>query len=216
MPDEYLLKICIIGSPDKLKTTMARIFIEGKFTQDYLPTLGVAITTKQIHINNYDVRLILVDTSGKEFFGKDRPSYHRGASAAIITLDKGDRDSFKAVRSWYKEFLNEINRLKRSRYQVPIALVGFITKSEPKVDIAALKIQKRLKNTDWINWGDIEARDDDEEIDEEVTTAEGQSLAEELGPSYYETRPTDKEISGQIFHELSLRVLGYKRMFNAY
>jgi len=46
-PDEYLLKICIIGSPDELKTRMTRTFAVGKFTTHYLPTLGVDITTKQ-------------------------------------------------------------------------------------------------------------------------------------------------------------------------
>ena len=45
-PDEYLLKICIIGIPDELKTRMVRRYAEGKLITDYLPSLGVDITTK--------------------------------------------------------------------------------------------------------------------------------------------------------------------------
>ncbi|MFX0206965.1 MAG: hypothetical protein ACFFDT_13340 [Candidatus Hodarchaeota archaeon] len=199
MPDVELLKICLMGHPTELKNKWVRRFAEGKFTTNYLPIQGVDIMTKQIQVDGNYIKLILVDVASQEFFRKKQTSYYRGASTAIITFDKGDRDSFKAVRRWYKEFVNDINRLKRSRYQVPIALVGFITKAE-SVTPTFLKIQKRLKNTDWINKGDIE------EIDEEVTTAEGQSLAEELGLSYYETRPTDKKIE-QIFHDLVFKVL---------
>ena len=49
-----------------------------------------------------------MDTAGQEFFGKTRPSYYRGASAAIITFDNGDRDSYKAVKKLYKEFRKHI------------------------------------------------------------------------------------------------------------
>ncbi|UCG02694.1 MAG: hypothetical protein JSW11_01630 [Candidatus Heimdallarchaeota archaeon] len=213
MLDEYLLLICIIGIPDELKTRMVRTFAEGKFTTDYLPTLGFDITTKQIQVDNSNIKLILVDTSGQEFFDELRSSHYRTASAAIITFDKGDRDSFIAVKKWYKEFVNEINRFYKKqkttitdvehdpRMEVPIALVGFITKEEP-ITPTFLKIQKRLDNTgDWIDWTN------NKEIYEEITTAEGQSLAEELGLSFYETRPTDKKISEQIFHDLTLQVL---------
>lgn len=56
------------------------------------------------------------------------------------------------------------------------------------------------------NWREIKEIEDTEEIDVGVTTAEGQSLAEELGLSYYETRPTAKKIE-QIFHDLVIKVL---------
>ncbi|UCG00659.1 MAG: hypothetical protein JSW11_13695 [Candidatus Heimdallarchaeota archaeon] len=59
----------------------------------------------------------------------------------------------------------------------------------------------------WIDYAISEAPPIKKEFYEEITPEEGQSLAEELGLSYYETRPTDKKISGQIFHDWSLRVL---------
>ncbi|MFX1508035.1 MAG: Rab family GTPase, partial [Promethearchaeota archaeon] len=119
MPAEYLLKVCILGFPGELKTDWVRRYAEGKFTTDYLPTLGVDITTKQIHVSCNNIKLILVDTANQEFFGKLRPSYYRGASAAIITFDKGDRDSFKAVKKHYNEFKKYI-----PQGLIPITLVG--------------------------------------------------------------------------------------------
>jgi len=211
MPDEYLLKICMIGIPDKLKTKMIRIFTEGAFLIDYPSTLGVAVITKQIQVDGNNIKLIIVDTAGQEFFGKLRPSYYRDASAAIIIFDKSSKNSFHAVKDWYKEFKKHIPEAS-----VPVALVGFITKSESKVDTPTfLKIQKRLENTgEWIGWANNEEINNNEEIYEEITTDEGQSLAEELGLSYYETRPTDKKIIEQIFHDLTLKVIRKKEMFN--
>lgn len=124
MPDEYLLKICIVGSTD-LKTGWIRRFTTGKFTTKYLPILGVDITTKQIQVEGDNIKLILVDTAGQEFYAKSRPSYYRGASAAIIIFDKGERQSFDAIKGWIKEFHKHI-----PDQRVPIGLVGLITDTE--------------------------------------------------------------------------------------
>ncbi|MFX1286603.1 MAG: GTP-binding protein [Promethearchaeota archaeon] len=166
MPDEYFIKICIMGSARELKTKMVNTFVGGKFTTSHLPTLGVDITTKQIKVNDFNVHLVLVDTIGQEFFGKLRSSYFRGASAAIITFEKVNRNSFHNVKDWF-------NELKKHLPQAtfPIALVGFISDSE------------------------------------EITSFEGQGLAEELNVPYYETTPTDKATIEGIFHNLARKVV---------
>ncbi|MHA2053620.1 MAG: leucine-rich repeat domain-containing protein [Candidatus Hodarchaeales archaeon] len=123
-PQEYLLKICCIGSVDDLKTEFIRRFADNVFDVNYLPTQGVDITTKRIEVNNQPIKLILVDTAGQEFFGKLRPSYYRGASALIIFFDKGDRQSFDAVLEWKKEFKKWVS------IPIPITIVGFQAESE--------------------------------------------------------------------------------------
>ncbi|MHA1995861.1 MAG: Rab family GTPase [Candidatus Hodarchaeales archaeon] len=101
---EYLLKICAIGSGNTGKTLFIRKFAEGKFDTNYLPTLGVDITTKKICFNNTQIKLILVDTAGQEFFGKLRPSYYRGASAGLIFCNIYDRNSIETIPNWLTEF----------------------------------------------------------------------------------------------------------------
>ncbi|MFX0014274.1 MAG: Rab family GTPase [Promethearchaeota archaeon] len=119
MTDEYLLKICAIGSGSVGKTSLIRRFAEGKFTTNYLPTLGVDITTKQVHVDGNNVKLILVDTAGQEFFGKLRPSYYRGASACLIMFALDEKSSFDAIPDWLAEFRKHI-----PEPAVPIALAG--------------------------------------------------------------------------------------------
>jgi small GTP-binding protein len=119
VPDEYLLKICAIGSGSVGKTSLIRRFAEGKFTTNYLPTLGVDITTKQIQVDDIKIKLILVDTAGQEFFGKLRPSYYRGASACLIMFALNEKPSFDAIPDWLAEFRKHIPETS-----VPIALAG--------------------------------------------------------------------------------------------
>jgi GTPase SAR1 family protein len=188
-PPKELYKICLIGSPSELKNNWVRRFAEGKFTTSYLPTQGVDILTKQIQVDGNSIKLILVDITSQDSFRKSLASYYRGSSAAVITFDKSNSDSFNAVKDWYKE-------IKSIHLSIPIALVGFITK---KVNTPTfLKIQR-----------DRSLPPTKEELYEELITDE-QSLAEELGFSYYETRPNDTKITEQIFHDLILKTLGRK------
>ncbi|MHA2094772.1 MAG: Rab family GTPase, partial [Candidatus Hodarchaeales archaeon] len=85
---------------------------------NYLPTLGVDITTKKISLDEIQVKLILVDTAGQEFFGKLRPSYYRGASACLIMFALNDEKSFEAIPTWLNEFTKYIQP------EVPTALAG--------------------------------------------------------------------------------------------
>ncbi|MFW9780070.1 MAG: Rab family GTPase [Candidatus Heimdallarchaeota archaeon] len=117
--NEYLLKICAIGSGSVGKTSLIRRFAEGKFEANYLPTLGVDITTKKIQVDNNSVKLILVDTAGQEFFGKLRPSYYRGASACLIMFALDDRKTFDAIPDWLAEFRKHI-----PDPSIPVALAG--------------------------------------------------------------------------------------------
>ncbi len=117
--NEYLLKICAIGSGSVGKTSLIRRFAEGKFTTNYLPTLGVDITTKKIQVDDNNVKLILVDTAGQEFFGKLRPSYYRGASACLILFALNEKSSYDAIPGWIAEFRKHI-----PGPNIPIALAG--------------------------------------------------------------------------------------------
>ncbi len=122
-----ILKICALGSVPELKNQFVRCSADTKFSTNYLPTQGADICTKKIIVNNEPLKLILVDTASQEFFGKLRPSYYRGASAAIILFDRCSRKTFETVPNWLTEFQKYIQS------DVPIALVGLITRCEDQM-----------------------------------------------------------------------------------
>jgi small GTP-binding protein len=139
--NEYLLKICAVGSSNIGKTKILRRFSEGKFTTNYLPTLGVDITTKKIQVDDNIIKLILVDTAGQEFFGKLRPSYYRGASACAIFFSLNDRSTFDSVPYWLKEFRGHIPDTS-----VPISLVAIHDRKRIQVKKDPGKSRKKQKS----------------------------------------------------------------------
>ena len=139
--EEYVMKICCIGGVDDLKTEYIRRFAELKFDTDYLPSLAVDITTKKITIDKEQVKVILVDTAGQEFFGKLRPSYYRGASAVIIFFSKGNRQSFVEVPEWKKEFEKYFSA------PLPSAMIGFQAEAEEVTNEEAEKLAVQLNST---------------------------------------------------------------------
>jgi len=118
MSKEFILKICITGSTD-LRHEFIRTFTEC-LTLPPAVAVGI-IMTKLIQVKGKNIKLYLAIE--EEVVERLRRSYYHGASAAIITFDKKNQDSFKAVRKWY-------NQLNEFIPEVPIILVGFINKSE--------------------------------------------------------------------------------------
>ncbi|MFX0052187.1 MAG: Rab family GTPase [Candidatus Hermodarchaeota archaeon] len=119
MSDEWLLKICSIGTYQVGKTSLIRRYAENKFETDYLPTIGVDITTKRITLNNQKIKLILVDTAGQEAFGKIRQSYYMGSAACIAVYDVTSRESFKELEYWINDFYSG----DKDR-NVPLSVIG--------------------------------------------------------------------------------------------
>ncbi|MFX1515573.1 MAG: Rab family GTPase [Promethearchaeota archaeon] len=102
--DLWVLKICSAGSYQVGKTSLIRRYAEGKFIHDYLPTIGVDITTKKITVDGNQVKIVLVDTAGEEYFGKIRKTYFEGAFGCIIVYDITREDTFTELDRWISDF----------------------------------------------------------------------------------------------------------------
>ncbi len=178
--EELLFKICVMGSPSPSKTRLIKLFTSGKFPSDSLPFLGVDFSTKKVQVDHTSVNLFIVDSGDLKPDGRIKPSYYRGASAAIITFDKSSRSSFMTIKDWYNELKrhtslqikerSELSDLSKT-FDMPLALIGFISESE------------------------------------NVTSSEGKSLADELSMAFYELDSTNFSIIEQIFHSIIQKIL---------
>lgn len=80
---DYLLKFLIIGNAATGKTCLMRWFLEGKFKQDSLHTIGVEFGTKVLKVDSKSVKLQIWDTAGMlhlvniiSFRSGEIPVYH--------------------------------------------------------------------------------------------------------------------------------------------
>ena len=81
------VKVCLLGDFAVGKTSMVRRFVEGRFDDKYLSSIGVKISRKVFDYGDRQLNLLLWDLAGGESFIKFQASYLRGASGAMIVCD---------------------------------------------------------------------------------------------------------------------------------
>ena len=92
-------KICLLGDFNVGKTSLVRRFIEDKFSDRYLSTVGVKVSRKSVEIKTDKeiswLDLLVWDLEGNTKFKSITPSYIKGASGSIIVADLSRSDTLK-------------------------------------------------------------------------------------------------------------------------
>lgn len=141
-----LFKICIVGDGGVGKTTILHRYIDGRFYQDTLMTIGTNFFMKEIKLEGEDisVRLQIWDLGGQEHFAPIRPSFYAGASGVIYTFDLSRLQTLFNLKHWKEEVSRGIFK------QVPTILIGnkldLVDKGPNVSDIEEMRL---LLNTDY-------------------------------------------------------------------
>ena len=102
-------KICLLGDFSVGKTSLIRRFVEGKFSDDYLSTVGVKISRKSLTAKKNtelsQVNLLIWDLEGQTKFKSITPSYLKGSSGAIIVGDLTRTDTLNGLNKHIELFL---------------------------------------------------------------------------------------------------------------
>ncbi len=105
-------KICLLGDFSVGKTSLIRRFVEGKFSDNYLSTVGVKISRKSLKVKKetelFEVHLLVWDLEGHTKFKSITPSYLKGSRGAIIVADLTRADTLNGLDKHIELFL-EIN-----------------------------------------------------------------------------------------------------------
>lgn len=80
-------KVCLLGDFAVGKTSLIRRYVEGRYDEKYLSTIGVNISRKAIEQDEYMLNLLIWDLAGGDDFAKVGRSYLSGAVAALIVCD---------------------------------------------------------------------------------------------------------------------------------
>lgn len=105
-------KICLLGDFNVGKTSLVRRFVEDKFSDRYLSTVGVKVSRKLVRVKTdkaiHQLNLLLWDLEGNTKFKSITPSYLKGASGSIIVADLSRSDTLKNLNQHLQLFF-EIN-----------------------------------------------------------------------------------------------------------
>ncbi|MCO6452723.1 MAG: GTP-binding protein [Caldilineales bacterium] len=100
-------KVCLLGDFAVGKTSLIRRFVYNRFESDYLATIGVHVSRKEVVVEAgepVNVMLVLWDLAGGETFSQMEESYYRGSAGALLVADITRRDTFGILNTYATTF----------------------------------------------------------------------------------------------------------------
>lgn len=100
---ELNLKILIVGDSNVGKTSILLKYIDGKYPDEHVSTIGVEHKIKNFEYKGFKVRLQIWDTVGQERFHSITYNYFHNSDGIIFVYDITNHKSFEGVKNWIKE-----------------------------------------------------------------------------------------------------------------
>jgi Ras-related C3 botulinum toxin substrate 1 len=111
------VKCVVVGDGAVGKTCMLISYVEGKFPEEYVPTVFENYE-KEVECDGKHINFTLWDTAGQEGYQKIRTLSYKNADIFLVCFALNSAESFDNVKArWAKE-------LKQHRASAPIILVG--------------------------------------------------------------------------------------------
>ena len=112
------LKFILVGESQVGKTSLINQYVNNEFDGDYLMTIGNDKITKDIKINEEQLKLEIWDSIGHESLRSANKIFMKNTDIALIVYDITNRQSFVNLNEFYEELIN-IN--KRDKMIIGIA-----------------------------------------------------------------------------------------------
>lgn len=110
-------KVLLVGNFGVGKTSLIRRFVSNEFSEDYISTIGVRVSTKEVQLNEQTLKLLIWDVAGTQNDEKVPKAYFLGASAAMFVFDLSREETYIEINK-YLEGVRELSGLEN------IAVVG--------------------------------------------------------------------------------------------
>ncbi|WP_334057498.1 Rab family GTPase [Polaribacter sp. P097] len=103
-------KVLLVGNFGVGKTSLIRRFVLNEFSEDYISTIGVRVSTKILNVEEEEMKLLIWDVAGTSDDEKIPKAYFLGASAAMYVFDLNREETYINVDAKIQE-LKEISGL---------------------------------------------------------------------------------------------------------
>jgi len=97
-------KVCLLGDFAVGKTSLVRRFVEGRFDDKYLSTIGVKVSRKSLEREAHQLNFLIWDLVGGNEFTRAEAGYLLGAAGALVVCDLTRPDTLEAM----KRYTNQI------------------------------------------------------------------------------------------------------------
>ncbi|TFG04513.1 MAG: GTP-binding protein [Promethearchaeota archaeon] len=149
---KLFFKISLIGDIAVGKTSLIDRFVNGKFEQDYIATMGVNISLKNTLIGELPVQLMLWDIGGSEKWEKVRNMFYRGTSGALLIYDITRPATFLNITHYLLDLEKTIQK------KVPFVLIGNKNDLEDLRKIEAENARKLVEASNGVTYYETSAK----------------------------------------------------------
>jgi len=105
--DRIVVKIGMIGESQTGKTSLMVKYVEDRFDEEYIQTLGVNYMEKTIHLRNTCVVLSVWDLGGQKEYLRLMPIVCNDAKALLFVFDLTRQKSLSSIKDWYRQARKE-------------------------------------------------------------------------------------------------------------
>ena len=92
-------KIALLGNHAVGKTSLISRFVENKFPEGYLTTIGLKVDKKTVEVDGYKIDLVIWDIAGQENLANIPHYYLNGCSGYIYVVDLTRPSTYENLRS---------------------------------------------------------------------------------------------------------------------
>lgn len=188
------IKVVVIGDGAVGKTSIVRRFVEGKFDDDYIATIGVNVRDKRA----WGLDLSLWDIYGQKSISPGKQSSHYiGAVAALVVFDMTRSKTFEHLDQWIEELYEVTGK-------IPVVVAG------NKIDII-----RDFEDSEGIRFSDASKKDFQEYImDSQYHKTVYSSDSEFLPVKYSEYKRWGKEKKRSLGDKISYHFTSAKSRKN--
>lgn len=113
-------KIIVLGEPRVGKTSLVRRFVDQKFAESYVSSIGVDISRKNVELSKKcQVSLAIWDIGGQiQQMAPYRKRFYQGANLVILVIDLSRKKTFDNIDRWIEDLNQFLER------PIPYIIIG--------------------------------------------------------------------------------------------
>jgi len=115
--NNIIIKVGVIGETHTGKTSLMVKYVEDRFDEEYIETLGVNFMEKTVRLKNIAVTLSVWDLGGQDEYRQLMPLVCNDAKVLLFVFDLTRKRTLSMIREWFK------NAKKQNKYAIPF-LIG--------------------------------------------------------------------------------------------
>jgi Ras-related protein Rab-2A len=145
----YNTKVIVLGDPGVGKTSLIRRFVDNKFQDSYISTIGVDITKKRFTLDeNTIIDFVIWDIGGQiQHMAPHRKRFYGGVNFCLLEFDISRRDTFLHLDEWLKDLKGTVEK------SIPMVLIANKTDkpiAEHQVSLDEVKAKAAELGGHWL------------------------------------------------------------------